>query len=283
VIRTDYPRQEASQPKREETDITMATSNSGFRGNPAWNRVRGGLAAALWLTGWGVVEARAQGALDGAGQALFAPTEVEGWSIGLRFAALSRELKVEGRDLLELDAHRVVAEVGRDLTPAVQLALQAGWTQAEAEDQDGENGPAWAVLGRANLAETVLRASPEIGRQEWAGLEVEAGYRYGASNFDEADFDWSEVYVAPAAYYRVNHRGDARRKSYHGTGYGIRLGLVFNAIDGDYGSASVDENRNFGFLAAADVRWWRGWSGQLMTHLYGSGDQTIEAGIHYHF
>lgn len=260
----------------------MATSNPDFRGNSAKGWVCGGLACTLALTGWGIVPARAQSGLDGAGQALFSPSDPEGWSIGGSFGVLSRELKLGG-EVLELDAHRVVVEVGRDLVPSVQLALQAGWTQAESEDRDGENGPTWAVLGRVNLAETVLRASPQVGRQEWAGLEVEGGYRHSTSNFDETEFDWSEVFVAPAAYYRVNHRGDARRPTFQGTGYGIRLGLVFNSIDGDYGDASVDENRNFGFLAGADVRWWKGWAGQLLAHVYGSGDNTVEAGVYYHF
>lgn len=226
--------------------------------------------------------ALAQGLLDGTADALITPTDPSGFQVGARLAIFSREFKAAD-EILEVDAYRTVAELGYSIIPGLQIAGQVGWTSADTQEDEGETGPVWSLLGRANLFEIIMDSSAETGRRQWLGLELEGGYRHSTSNQASSDFDWGEVFVAPMLYYRVNRRGDALRATDRKTGLGVRGGILFNGIDGDLGGVSVEENRNFGFLLGADVRWRGGWHGQVRGEIYGSGDNTMEAGLAYYF
>lgn len=244
---------------------------------PGWTRT---VALAVMLGG--AAPLRAEPALDAPAYPMLVAEPAAGWSIGVHYGSFSREMKADG-EVLELDGNRVVAEVGYSVAPFLQLAAQTGWAKAELDGREGENGLAWALIGRANLVEHVLRASPVTGRQEWAGAAVDFQYRYHESNQDQGDFDWTETLLVPNIYFFHNRRGDALRQEYEPSGLGLRAGLAFSSIDGDYDGLEITENRDFGFQLGGDVRWTSGWVARLRATLFGSGDRFIEIGTLFHF
>lgn len=220
--------------------------------------------------------------VDSPSQPLLSNEQPQGWSAGVYYAKELRELKQAG-EVVELDASRVVAELGYEVAPFLQLAVQAGWTKADLDSLDGENGLTWAAIARFNLAEYVIKESPVVGRKEWLGAAVEMHYRSNESNQGDADLAWNETRVIPSLYYFRNRSGDALVKDYQATGLGLRGGLVFSGIDGELGSVDLEENRNFGFMLGGDVRLHSEWVARIRATIFGSGDSTIEIGTLFLF
>ena len=57
----------------------------------------------------------------------------------------------------------------------------------------------------------------------------------------------------------------------------------FSSIDGEYGEADVEGNRDFALHLAAAARWAGSWVTGVFGDFYGSSDRSLGLELAYHF
>ncbi len=181
------------------------------------------------------------------------------------------------------DLRGIAARGGIDLAPSVHPWVEAGTVKADQDDLDGENGPTWAVGVNVNLFEFIVAGHPSMPRKKVLRLGGEGSYRESESNSADADFSWSELLLRPRVSYVIDHRGNEAWKGYSPTGSAYYGGLVISRIDGDFGSASVEANRNFGFELGGSFRLSSGMVTELSGIFYGDKERVVHLGFAYHF
>lgn len=226
--------------------------------------------------------AQAEPETSAAGSPLIKASPARGWSAGAALSFARRELRVDGT-LMATDLRNITARVGIDLIPSVHPWVEAGAVKADRDDFEGENGPTWAVGVDANLIEFIVAGHPSMPRKKILRLGGEASYRESESNFADADFSWSELLLRPRVSYVIDHRGGEAWKGYSPTGSAYYGGLVISRIDGDFASASVEANRNFGFELGGSFRLSSGVVTELSGIFYGDKDRAVRLGFAYHF
>ncbi|MBN1558012.1 MAG: hypothetical protein JW951_07690 [Lentisphaerae bacterium] len=202
-----------------------------------------------------------------------------GWSVGARWDTGARDFDAESRDL-DVDLSHWIAWAGYTPLPWLGLYVEAGSSRAELIEEKGERGLAAGLGARFTLAEYVIRRSPVSGRRQFVSFGGDGFYRYRESNFDNADFDWTEFGVVPEFVYTVY---DPAAHKHRPKGMRLRGGLIFADADGRYGGEDVEAERNFGFRAGFDMLGESGWLGAVTAELYGSGDNVVSLGVGYYF
>jgi len=227
---------------------------------------------------------RAEPKIGSPSRSLVTLDDPAGWTIGVRAQFDTRAFDT-GTDDLDIDITHLVARMGYSLTPFASLYAEAGTSYAEQENEneEGERGLEWAALLEVSLVEYVMRESPVVGRQETLSLATTVSYRQSESNFDDVDFSWNELSVVPTVSYTLNRRVEAIGHAYEPNGARARIGLLFATIDGEYGNEDVEEDRNFAFVAGADLLSSAGWVLGIDAAFYGSSDRTLSLGLQYNF
>lgn len=214
---------------------------------------------------------------------LVSVTQADGWYVGTRFQIDGREFEV-GSEVVELDVNHIVAQLGYRIVPSMMAIVEAGSCKTELpDDVDGENGIELAGALSVNVLEHALVSSPVVGKKHVTGLLVDVEYRYCESNLDDRDMNWRSLVAMPSVYYLVNRRGDAVWEPFEPNGIALRGGLVFQNIEGDYGTEDLAENRDFGFMIATDIYSESGWVTQIMGRFFGSNDHTLGVTVGYNF
>jgi hypothetical protein len=213
---------------------------------------------------------------------LLSITAADGWYAGTRLEMAAYEFEA-GPETLQIDVDRAVAQLGYRVLPWAVGVIEAGACKAEMDDEDGETGVELAGSLSINVLEQVIKTSPVVGRKQVAGLLLDLSYRYCESNFGERDLNWSTLTAMPSVYYLVNRTGEAIWRPFEPTGITLRGGLIYRNIEGDYGTESLDENRDFGFLVATDIYGDSGWVTQLTGRFYGSDDHEVGLTVGHNF
>lgn len=240
------------------------------------------LAAGFWIP---ASFAQDEGShLTGTPEALVQIDRPSGWSVGAQLRFDRREL-VAGEELLRLDVDYALARVGYAPLPWLQAYGELGWDRADNEDLGvkGEGGLAWGVGLQGSFVEYVMRSSPVTGRKESFGLGGEIAYRSTESNFPDQDLSWGEFIVMPTVQYTRNYEGEWDHHQARAPELLLRGGVLFSAIDGEYGDVDVEGNRNFALHLATAARWAGSWVTGIYANLYGSSDRSLGLEVAYHF
>jgi len=227
-------------------------------------------------------DALAQGKLRVPSEPLIRLSKPTGWTAGIRGQQESRKFRTGG-ELLETDISRVVGRLGYSFSPSVQGILELGWLRAEQKHQKGEGGLDIGLGLNTYLLEYVINESPVVGKKQMVGVEIELLLTHAGSNFAEQEFDWTEFTASPCITYAANRKGDLLFHPYQPIGIGARAGLVYAAVDGDYGSNSARENRDFGFVVGCDFLSLNGWLTQIKATSFGGGEGMVSGGVTYNF
>ena len=207
-----------------------------------------------------------------------------GWSVGVRYQVDRRAFVSEGTPL-DFDFTHAVAQMGYSALPYLHCQVEAGSSKAELVEggEEGERGFEWSARATINLLEHVIEDSPVVGKKQVASFAVEGRITSSESNFGDSDFSWYELAVTPTISYVINRLGDPIWHPYEPTGLAVRGGLTFASVDGDYGAADIEADRDFGVLIGTDIRSNSGWLFSLEGTFYGSNDHTFGLGLGYYF
>lgn len=209
-------------------------------------------------------------------QAMISLYRPAGWSVGTGLEIARRELeRTSDAESIKLDLQSVTAGIGATVLPFLQVRAEAGAVQAEALEEDGDGGPVWGLSATAYPLEFVIDRSPELGRTRVLGIDVTVAYRSHESNFEDEDFEWSELQITPMLRYSSNLQGNALRQSYEPDGISAGIGLAFSSIDADLGPDELEEKESFGLALSADFHWRSGWATRLEGILYGGSDRHV--------
>jgi len=220
--------------------------------------------------------------LEGTSRALVSIRPTAGWSAGARFQMDRRKFKI-GEETMDLDINHMVGHIGYRVLPFVHLLAEAGASHADWVQREGERGFEWAVGADVSVLEHLIRESPVVGRKQSIAIGATVRYRHAESNFGDADFDWSELRVAPSISYTVNRRGEVLHYTFEPISAKVRAGVAFCSVDGEYGDQDVEQDRDFGLVVGADLLANEGWTLQIEGTFFGSSDNEVGVGVGYYF
>ncbi len=221
-----------------------------------------------------------------------------GWNLGARLQFDRRKLDLGDDAELDLEVLHGVVRLGAQVFPFLHIWTEAGAVQADRVDADGRSGLVWAVGGGATLFQYHIRHSPVFGGLETVAISLEGSYRVGRSSLpidpdtlttdpapaaitsdDDLDLKWKDLRLVPVFSYRLNRQADVIWRGYEPTGYVLRAGPVYSRTTGTYGSDRIRENRDFGILVGADVRFPSGWIGRMDWLQFHPEDREVSIGV----
>ncbi len=234
---------------------------------------------AVWLALAAQLSAEGILVTDGA---LIESTVGQGWTAGVRADLARREFVSDG-DILDVDLLRTTAQFGLTLISPIHFFVEAGWSKAELPQSEGEGGFSWTYGVDVAVWQHILRQSPVLGKTHTLGLNVRAARESTESNLRDADFSWEETRVTPTVRYTASHiRGNSRLP--YGPAYtSFFSGVCYSDVEGDFGDAEFEGNRDFGFVVGADWMFFDSWIFGISGTFYGDNDRTVGAGVRCNF
>ena len=212
------------------------------------------------------------------------PGDRAGAIVGARYQLDRREFQTSA-GLLDLDVVHVNAQLGYDVLPFLQVMARAGWAEADLVEtgMSGEGGLEWGLGLHASLIEFEIRSAELVPGEEQLAFSIAAEYLSTESNIGGTDLSWEELQVSPMLTYSVSRKADAGRHWPGASEVALYGGLVFTSVDGNFGAADIEENRNFGYRAGAAAELESGWAGRLEGTFFHTHDYNVSLTIAYGF
>jgi hypothetical protein len=223
----------------------------------------------------------AEGILNTEG-ALFQSESAQGWTAGVRVDIARRELISEG-EILDVELLRTTARFGVRVIPPVHCFVEGGWSKASLPQDEGEGGLTFTYGVDVAIWEHVLEQSPVLGNVSSLSLILTASRQSVESNIGSRDFSWDETVVSPTVRYTVNHMGDSRWVPCRPAHVSIYAGLAYSDLDGTLGDEAVMGNRDFGFVAGVDWKFFDSWIIGFSGTFFGDNDRTVGVGARWNF
>ncbi len=239
-----------------------------------------------WLSRLGILMALtstlyAEGILvtDGA---LVESTVGQGWTAGVRLDMARREFLSEG-DILDVDVLRRTAQFGVSLIAPIHVFVEAGWSEAELPQNEGEGGFTWACGVDLAIWEHILQRSPVLGKTRTLGLSLTVAHESTESNLRDDDFSWQETRVTPTLRYTASRIQSNNWLPYRPAQTSVFGGVSYSNLKGDLGDAEFEGNRDFGFVIGTDLMFLDSWIVGISGTFFGDNDRTVGAGVRWNF
>jgi hypothetical protein len=229
----------------------------------------------------GPIPTASAGQMAGPPASLVSLGKAEGWFASVAYANSDRQVRFDDT-LSDVEFNRVTAATGVSVLPFLALRAEAGWVKADMGIDEGEGGMEWGVGARAAIWEYIIEGTPALPRRRALRFEADIAYHEGSSNF-EADFDWTELTIAPLLRYTHDRTTEAAWHHRHGTGLSAYAGFQYSDWSLDFGTRTGEGNRDFGLRLGADLRAASGWLTQLDAVLYDGSDRRLTIGMGYTF
>lgn len=198
------------------------------------------------------------------------------WSAGLHGGFDRREFDAAaGRR--RYDLRRLRVRLGLDMLQVAELWAEAGAVDVRLDEQGRRDlGNEWALGTDLHVFESVIVASPVLGRVEWIGLSLTGSYRRSNVGIaDDETLDWRERRGGAVVRYGRHERDpEDLMRSPVVTGQVIRAGLIATRVHGAHGGARITDSNNTGLLLGADLLWRSGWVARIETLLMGSENEV---------
>lgn len=214
--------------------------------------------------------------------ALVESTVGQGWTAGLRLDLARREFLSEG-DILDVDVLRRTAQFGVCLVAPIHVFVEAGWSQAELPQNEGEGGFTWAYGVDVAIWEHVLQRSPVLGKTRTLGLSLTVARQLTESNLRDDEFSWEETRVTPTVRYTANAIQGNNLLPYRPAQTSVFGGVSYSDLKGDLGDVAFEGNRDFGFVIGADLMFLDSWIVGISGTFFGENDRTVGAGVRWNF
>ncbi len=224
----------------------------------------------------------AEARLEPTAGAIFSISDTQGWNAGLRLRRDRREFEIgPGSDKLDID--QAVFRLGVAPVSFINVWVEAGVVRAENIEEKASAGLQWGVGAYARIFELPLETSPVVGNKKSIAGGVEVAYSSSESNFDENDFNWSELRITPMVSYVQNRQGDHRWFNYEPEGIAVHAGPVFIRNRGDLDDLSVREKRDFGARIIFDILWASGFVTSFDATFIGDEERQLSLGVSKNF
>jgi hypothetical protein len=242
------------------------------------------IAAALSLpTAW----AGTEGKITSPSGALLSTTEAQKWNFGVDYLFAQRDIEIVSATRF-MESQQLMARFGYEVFPFLNLQVGAGWCQAQLDERKGDSGVALSAAATASLAEYIIDSSPVLGKKQSVAILFTARYLQSQSGFDEGeegdkDFAWHEVQLLPAVRYFINLEGPENWQGYDPTGVAATFGPLVSDLRGEFGTDTLEGERNTGLLLGFDMRFFQGWVFNFTGMFYDSNDRSLSIGAGYYF
>lgn len=220
--------------------------------------------------------------LEATSSAMLTLTEPQGWNAGLRLRRDRREFKI-GYVNDKLDIDQATFRLGFAPLSFINIWAEAGVVRAEDIQERASTGLQWGVGAYARIFELPIDSSPVIGHKRSIAGGVEVTYTESESDFDEADFSWSELRVSPLVSYIQNRKGDVRWFNYEPEGIAVHAGPVFLRNGGKFDGLTIREERDIGARVVFDILWASGWVASFDGTFIGDEERQLSLGFSKNF
>ncbi len=221
--------------------------------------------------------------LEATSSAMLTLTEPQGWNAGLRLRRDRREFQIGSSKTDKLDIDQVTFRLGFAPLSFINLWAEAGVVRAEDIQEKASTGLQWGVGAYARFFEMPIETSPVVGHKRSIAGGLEVTYTESESDFDQADFNWSELRISPLVSYIQNRKGEVRWFNYEPEGIAVHAGPVFIRNSGNLEGLSVREKRDFGARVIFDVLWASGWVTSFDGTFIGDEERQLSLGFSKNF
>ena len=220
--------------------------------------------------------------LEPTSSAMLTLTEPQGWNAGLRLRRDRREFQI-GPETDKLDIDQATFRLGFAPLSFINVWAEAGVVRAEDIQEKASTGLQWGVGAYARIFELPIDSSPVVGHKRTIAGGVEVTYTESESNFDNADFDWSELRLSPLASYIQNRKGDLRWFNYGPEGIAVHGGPIFIRNSGTLDGSTVREKSDIGARVVFDILWASGWVTSFDGSFIGDSERQLSLGFSKNF